>query len=102
MVAAPGSSAESGGPKAPPTGAGLDTACTCAHGSEPRLRRRNPRRGYRRPKPIAARHANPEDLGVLEAASLLQAGLLSSGELTQACQERIAQRNGPVTFDGLG
>jgi aspartyl-tRNA(Asn)/glutamyl-tRNA(Gln) amidotransferase subunit A len=37
---------------------------------------------------------------VLEAASLLQAGLLSSGELTKACQERIAQRNGPATFDG--
>lgn len=53
-------------------------------------------------KPIAARHANPADLGVLEAASLLQAGLLSSGELTQACQERIAQRNGPVTFEGSG
>jgi aspartyl-tRNA(Asn)/glutamyl-tRNA(Gln) amidotransferase subunit A len=52
------------------------------------------------PKPIAARHANPADLGVLEAASLLQAGLLSSGELTQACQERIAQRNGAVTFEG--
>jgi aspartyl-tRNA(Asn)/glutamyl-tRNA(Gln) amidotransferase subunit A len=52
------------------------------------------------PKPIAARQANPADLGVLEAASLLQAGLLSSGELTHACQERIAQRNGPVTFEG--
>jgi hypothetical protein len=52
------------------------------------------------PKPIAARHANPADLGVLEAASLLQAGFLSSAELTQACQERIAQRNGAVTFEG--
>jgi hypothetical protein len=37
-------------------------------------------------KPIAARHANPADLGVLEAASLLQAGLMSSEELTRACQ----------------
>ncbi len=52
------------------------------------------------PQPIAARHANPADLGALEAASLLQAGLLSSRELTQACQERIAQRNGAVTFEG--
>jgi Asp-tRNA(Asn)/Glu-tRNA(Gln) amidotransferase A subunit family amidase len=37
---------------------------------------------------------------VLEAASLLQAGLLSSREITEACQARIAARNGPVTFDG--
>jgi aspartyl-tRNA(Asn)/glutamyl-tRNA(Gln) amidotransferase subunit A len=56
--------------------------------------------GLPSPKPIAARHSNPADLGVLESASLLQAGLLSSAELTQACQERIAQRNGPVSFEG--
>ena len=37
---------------------------------------------------------------MLQAASLLHAGLLSSGELTSACQARIAQRNGPVSFDG--
>jgi aspartyl-tRNA(Asn)/glutamyl-tRNA(Gln) amidotransferase subunit A len=52
------------------------------------------------PAPIYARHSNPADLGVLEAASLLQAGLVSSGELTRACQARIAARNGPVSFDG--
>jgi aspartyl-tRNA(Asn)/glutamyl-tRNA(Gln) amidotransferase subunit A len=52
------------------------------------------------PRPIYAGHANPADLGVLEAAALLQAGLLSSSELTAACQARIAGRNGPVTFDG--
>jgi aspartyl-tRNA(Asn)/glutamyl-tRNA(Gln) amidotransferase subunit A len=52
------------------------------------------------PAPIHARAANPADLGVLEAASLLQAGLLSSREITEACQARIAARNGPVTFDG--
>lgn len=52
------------------------------------------------PGPIYARHANPADLGVLEAASLLQAGLLSSREIVSACQTRIAARNGPVTFDG--
>jgi aspartyl-tRNA(Asn)/glutamyl-tRNA(Gln) amidotransferase subunit A len=52
------------------------------------------------PRPIATRHSNPADLGVLEAASLLQAGLLSSRELTAACQARIANRNGPVSFAG--
>jgi aspartyl-tRNA(Asn)/glutamyl-tRNA(Gln) amidotransferase subunit A len=52
------------------------------------------------PRPIYARHVNPADLGVLEAASLLQAGLLSSREITSACQRRIAALNGPVSFDG--
>jgi aspartyl-tRNA(Asn)/glutamyl-tRNA(Gln) amidotransferase subunit A len=52
------------------------------------------------PAPVYARHADPADLGVLEAASLLRAGLLSSRELTAACQSRIEKRNGPVTFDG--
>jgi aspartyl-tRNA(Asn)/glutamyl-tRNA(Gln) amidotransferase subunit A len=52
------------------------------------------------PRPIAARASDPADLGVLESAALLQAGLLSSRELTQACQARIAERNGQVTFDG--
>jgi aspartyl-tRNA(Asn)/glutamyl-tRNA(Gln) amidotransferase subunit A len=37
---------------------------------------------------------------VLEAAALLQSGLLSSAELTAACQGRIAARNGAVSFDG--
>lgn len=50
--------------------------------------------------PIYARHSNPADLGVLEAASLLQAGKVSSRELTDACQARISARNGPVTFAG--
>jgi aspartyl-tRNA(Asn)/glutamyl-tRNA(Gln) amidotransferase subunit A len=52
------------------------------------------------PAPIYAGHTNPADLGVLEAAALLQAGKLSSRELTSACQARIAARNGPVTFAG--
>jgi len=52
------------------------------------------------PAPIYARHSNPADLGILESASLLQAGLLSSREIVAACQTRIANRNGPVTFDG--
>jgi aspartyl-tRNA(Asn)/glutamyl-tRNA(Gln) amidotransferase subunit A len=80
---------------------------TAGAGSTPPARARmatttttKPAPGLPAPKPIAERHANPADLGVLEAASLLQAGLLSSGELTRACQERIAQRNGPVTFEG--
>jgi aspartyl-tRNA(Asn)/glutamyl-tRNA(Gln) amidotransferase subunit A len=49
---------------------------------------------------VYARHTNPADLGVLEAAALLQAGRLSSRELTSACQARITARNGPVTFAG--
>jgi aspartyl-tRNA(Asn)/glutamyl-tRNA(Gln) amidotransferase subunit A len=50
---------------------------------------------------VAARHAHPADLGVLECASLLQARLLSPNELLAACRERIAKRNGgPPTFDG--
>jgi aspartyl-tRNA(Asn)/glutamyl-tRNA(Gln) amidotransferase subunit A len=52
------------------------------------------------PRPIHARHDNPADLGVLESAALLQAGLLSSAELTAACQARIAARNGAMSFDG--
>jgi aspartyl-tRNA(Asn)/glutamyl-tRNA(Gln) amidotransferase subunit A len=52
------------------------------------------------PGPIYARHSNPADLGVLEAASLLQAGLMSSAEITGACQARITARNGAVTFGG--
>ncbi len=52
------------------------------------------------PGPVYTRHADPADLGVLESASLLRAGLLSSRELTAACQSRIAKRNGPVTFNG--
>ncbi len=56
--------------------------------------------GLPAPRPIYAQQSNPADLGVLEAASLLQAGLLSSAELTAACQSRIAARNGPVSFTG--
>jgi aspartyl-tRNA(Asn)/glutamyl-tRNA(Gln) amidotransferase subunit A len=52
------------------------------------------------PGAIYAAHADPADLGLLQAASLLQAGLLSSRELTAACQSRIAKRNGPVSFAG--
>jgi aspartyl-tRNA(Asn)/glutamyl-tRNA(Gln) amidotransferase subunit A len=41
------------------------------------------------------------DLGVLEAAEKLRAGELSSAELTEACLERIEERNGgEPTFDG--
>ena len=44
---------------------------------------------------------NAADLGVLEAARLLRARQLSSAELTDACLERIEQRNGgPPTLDG--
>ena len=50
--------------------------------------------------PIYARHDDPADLGVTEAAALLRGGLLSSAELTAACQARIAARNGSVSFDG--
>jgi aspartyl-tRNA(Asn)/glutamyl-tRNA(Gln) amidotransferase subunit A len=56
--------------------------------------------GLPAPEPIYAKHSHPADLGVLEAASLLQAGLLSSIEIVSACQDRITKRNGPVTFDG--
>jgi hypothetical protein len=56
--------------------------------------------GLPAPRPIYAAHADPADLGTTQAASLLQAGLLSSRELLQACQARIAARNGPVSFQG--
>ena len=52
------------------------------------------------PGPIAASHSNPADLGTLEAASLLQAGLVSSAELVAACQARIAARDGTPSFSG--
>jgi aspartyl-tRNA(Asn)/glutamyl-tRNA(Gln) amidotransferase subunit A len=48
-----------------------------------------------------SQHADPADLGVLEAADLLRSGRLSSAELTDACLRRIAKRNGgPPTSDG--
>lgn len=56
--------------------------------------------GLPAPGPIYARASHPADLGVLEAASLLQAGKLSSVELTKACQDRIARRNGEISFAG--
>src|SRR5882672_3753229 len=40
------------------------------------------------------------DLGVLQAASLLQARRASPLELLRACQTRISARNGPMTFGG--
>src|SRR5947209_17788355 len=52
--------------------------------------RASPPPGLPDPAPVYARHTNPADLGVLEAAALLQGGKLSSRELTSACQERIA------------
>jgi aspartyl-tRNA(Asn)/glutamyl-tRNA(Gln) amidotransferase subunit A len=47
----------------------------------------------RQGKPLA-------DHGVLELAALLQAGRTSPAEVLAAHQERIAKRNGPVSFDG--
>jgi len=45
--------------------------------------------------------SNPADLGVLEAAAKLKQGELSSAELTEACLQRIGERNGgEPTFDG--
>jgi aspartyl-tRNA(Asn)/glutamyl-tRNA(Gln) amidotransferase subunit A len=44
---------------------------------------------------------DPADLGVLEAAAALRARSLSAVELLEACQARIAARNGgEPTFDG--
>jgi aspartyl-tRNA(Asn)/glutamyl-tRNA(Gln) amidotransferase subunit A len=44
---------------------------------------------------------DPADLGVLEAAALLRSRSLSAVELLDACQARIAARNGgEPTFDG--
>jgi aspartyl-tRNA(Asn)/glutamyl-tRNA(Gln) amidotransferase subunit A len=44
---------------------------------------------------------DPADLGLLEAAALLRSRELSAVELLEACQARIAARNGgPPTFDG--
>ncbi len=44
---------------------------------------------------------DPADLGLLEAAALLRSRALSAVELLEACQARIAARNGgEPTFDG--
>lgn len=44
---------------------------------------------------------NPADLGLLEAAALLRTRALSAVELLDACERRIAERNGGTpTFDG--
>jgi len=46
-------------------------------------------------------HADPADLGVLEAADLLRSRRMSAAELTDACLRRIETRNGgPPTSDG--
>jgi aspartyl-tRNA(Asn)/glutamyl-tRNA(Gln) amidotransferase subunit A len=48
-----------------------------------------------------SQHADPADLGVLEAAELLRSGRLSAVELTEACLRRIDTRNGGApTSDG--
>lgn len=48
-----------------------------------------------------SQHADPADLGVLEAAELLRSGRMSAVELTEACLRRIDERNGgPPTADG--
>ena len=48
-----------------------------------------------------SQHADPADLGVLEAVELLRSGRLSAVELTDACLRRIEARNGgPPTSDG--
>jgi aspartyl-tRNA(Asn)/glutamyl-tRNA(Gln) amidotransferase subunit A len=45
--------------------------------------------------------ASPADLGVLQAAEQLRSGQLSAVELTEACLQRIAERNGgPPSYDG--
>ena len=45
--------------------------------------------------------SDPADLGLLEAAALLRTRALSAVELLEACQARIAARNGgEPTFDG--
>jgi aspartyl-tRNA(Asn)/glutamyl-tRNA(Gln) amidotransferase subunit A len=51
---------------------------------------------------VSGPHAtDPADLGVLEAAALLRSRALSAVELLDACQARIAARNGgEPTFDG--
>jgi aspartyl-tRNA(Asn)/glutamyl-tRNA(Gln) amidotransferase subunit A len=48
-----------------------------------------------------SRASDPADLGLLEAAALLRSRALSAVELLEACQARIAARNGGApTFDG--
>jgi aspartyl-tRNA(Asn)/glutamyl-tRNA(Gln) amidotransferase subunit A len=51
------------------------------------------------PDPASVNGA-PADLLLVEAASLLQAGKLSASELLAACQDRIATRNGALSFNG--
>lgn len=73
---------------------------TVRHASKPSKKRKSAATGLPEPGPIYARHANPADVGILEAVSLLRARLISSAELTAACQRRIGARNGPVSFIG--
>src|SRR5712672_4303787 len=85
LISAPSGAAARAGVRADPTPA--------------RHKRRKPAAkkvpaGLPPPAPIYAKHSDPGDLGVLEAASLLQAGLISSAEITTACQTRIVKRNG--------
>jgi aspartyl-tRNA(Asn)/glutamyl-tRNA(Gln) amidotransferase subunit A len=52
------------------------------------------------PDRVAALGRQPADLGVLEAASLLQARRLRATELLEACLARIDRRDPSQTFDG--
>lgn len=45
---------------------------------------------------VASRGLDPADLNLTQAAALLRAGMLSSRELTEACLQRIEQRDAPV------
>ncbi|HEX3606535.1 MAG TPA: amidase [Candidatus Dormibacteraeota bacterium] len=55
--------------------------------------RRGPRATLPDAAEVASVHGDPADLGVLEAAALLQARRLSSRELTEACLTRIRRRD---------
>jgi aspartyl-tRNA(Asn)/glutamyl-tRNA(Gln) amidotransferase subunit A len=59
-------------------------------------------RGYRArssrlPDPTSISAADPADLSLVECAALLQAGKLSSVELTTACLDRAKERDGATT-----
>ena len=50
--------------------------------------------------PCIPRVVNPADLGVIDAAAALARRELSSRELTEACLDRIAERDGTHSHDG--
>lgn len=77
--------------------AGAATATASVYPATAHAARRYRARPSRLPDPASISAADPADLSLVECAALLQAGKLSSVELTTACLDRAEERDGATT-----